>query len=135
VKQALNLLLSLIGTPIERLVVELYVYEDDDYVTINSVGLGLGSTEFVIGCAGDGGIDIKKGQPVLSRFPEDHVSRAKLYEVESCKGLTIVDIKTSEYSLSVITDESELEMVNYDDELIIIKSGAALEFDDVSKSR
>jgi len=121
-------LLSLVGSKLESIIVEIYRYEGESQVTINDVQLSIGNTNFVLGCSGNGSVFIQKGIASISNCDEG-VTSSKLFFLERCSGYDIDNIEIKDTSIVFDLSNSKLEIVNDDDELVVICGGKKLCFD------
>ncbi len=126
----LEFMLSLIGSILEGMLVELYRYDEEFHVTINDVQLNIGNTKFVFGCSGDGSVFVKKGEAALSSYGEGIIS-SKLYALDRFSGYRIENIEVKDASIVINLSSSRLEIINDDDELVIMSDGERLFFDTV----
>ncbi|QDU81680.1 hypothetical protein Pla110_34240 [Polystyrenella longa] len=103
-----------IGEAIKESFVELWVDDSDKSTIPICVGIGfVSSATYILACAGDGGISVRKERPdsTPKTFQKSPLSQLRGNSFES--------IELLNNSLSILTTNHHLELINDDDQLVV----------------
>ncbi|MEZ6049417.1 MAG: hypothetical protein R3C11_28320 [Planctomycetaceae bacterium] len=104
-----------IGETIKRLSIELWTDDSTTFNTPVSVIIELENGKpFILACAGDGGISIRKG------IPESTNQELRAHILNQFNGAILKSVITSQNGLLISTADHHLEIINNDDQLELI---------------
>ena len=108
-----------VGHTIATLIVELYLYEDENSPTINDIEITFDNgISFILGCSGEGGISIRKGKARVNT-ELDGILRAELIEFNYVSGSKLGAVDETDDSLVLGAGSERLVIENNDDELVM----------------
>lgn len=127
-KDALNILLTLTDPVLESVIIELYWYVGDTNPIANDIQLTINGNDFILGCAGDGSIFVKKGQATIDDGDNENILKGSLLSLEPYHNANIKNIVRTDNSILIELNDSNLEIVNDDDELCLFANGKDILF-------
>ena len=115
-KKPLEQLKRRVGEPINEVLLEYWIAEDDELESMIAVGITFSSgISFILGCAGDGSVSVRKGE--LKGIPDETQIRCD----DSMKNTVLNAVSISDGKIEFSTSSDTLVVSNVCDEIEVTK--------------